>query len=79
MHKRDRELLARMAKVNTSCGEITVQLLTMQPDDAAYAAGLLQLGHAFRSLGEEMTQRALELDPQLGAAEEWPQLPPSGP
>ena len=75
MHERDRELLARLSAVNRDCGEITLRLLTMQPDDQAYAMGLLHLGRAFSNLGDQLTARALELDDQLAAAEDWPALP----
>jgi hypothetical protein len=37
-------LLAALSKVNSTIGSVTVELLTLQPDDAAYAAGLRTLG-----------------------------------
>jgi len=59
--KRDRELFARIAAVNRACGEITIRLLSMQPDEEAYASGLLQLGQAFQHLGSELAERATDL------------------
>jgi hypothetical protein len=69
VHKRDREILARIAKVNTECGRITVHLLSMQPDDIAYADGLSQLGHAFIHLGHELVGRAEEVNPGTTSGE----------
>ena len=61
MHERDRELLARIAAVNRACGEITIRLLSMHPDEKEYAARLLQVGQAFQHLGSELAERATDL------------------
>ena len=63
MHARDRELLAALSKVNSTIGSVTVELLTLQPDDAAYAAGLrTPLGRQLVHIGVALTRRAGELD-----------------
>ncbi|MEV4052713.1 hypothetical protein AB0J55_16150 [Amycolatopsis sp. NPDC049688] len=41
---------------------MTVELLTLQADDAAYAAGLRTLGRQLVHIGVALTQRAGELD-----------------
>lgn len=38
MHARDRELLAGLSKVNSKIGNVTVELLSVQADDAGCAA-----------------------------------------
>ncbi|WP_329054901.1 hypothetical protein OG738_16430 [Amycolatopsis sp. NBC_01488] len=62
MHARDRRLLAGLAKVNTEIGRVTVELLNLQPDDAAYADGLRMLGRQLVGIGAELAARATELD-----------------
>ncbi|MEV6440647.1 hypothetical protein [Amycolatopsis sp. NPDC051716] len=62
MHARDRELLAALSKVNSKIGSVTVELLTLQPDDAAYAAGLRTLGRQLVHIGVALICRAGELD-----------------
>jgi hypothetical protein len=62
VHARDRELLAALSKVNTKIGSVTVELLTLQPNDAAYAAGLRTLGRQLIQIGVALVQRASELD-----------------
>ncbi|MGW5742396.1 hypothetical protein [Amycolatopsis sp. NPDC003861] len=62
MHARDRELLAALSKVNSNIGSVTVELLTLQLDDAAYAAGLRTLGRQLVHIGVALTHRAGELD-----------------
>ncbi|MEV7092960.1 hypothetical protein AB0M80_08925 [Amycolatopsis sp. NPDC051045] len=62
MHARDRELLAALSKVNSKIGSVTVELLTLQPNDAAYAAGLRTLGRQLVHIGVALTHRAEELD-----------------
>ncbi|WP_310969107.1 MULTISPECIES: hypothetical protein [unclassified Amycolatopsis] len=42
---------------------MTVELLTLQPDDAAYAAGLRTLGRQLVHIGVALTRRASQLDP----------------
>ena len=67
MHKHDRELLARIARVHRSTGEITLELLKLIADDAAYAAGLRQIADAFKQLSADLLTRADELDPSGSA------------
>jgi hypothetical protein len=62
VHARDRELLAALSKVNSKVGSVTVELLTLQPDDAAYAAGLRTLGRQLVHIGVSLTHCAGELD-----------------
>jgi hypothetical protein len=62
MHARDRELLAGLARVNTEIGNATIRLLTLQVDDAEYAAGLRQLGAELVRIGTHLAARAAELD-----------------
>lgn len=64
MDKRDRELLAGLAKVNTEIGEVTLKLLTLQPSDEHYAAGLRRLGRDLVKIGAALARRAHELDGQ---------------
>jgi hypothetical protein len=60
--RRDRQLLAGLARVNTEIGRVTVELLTLQPDDANYAAGLRSLGRDLVRIGSQLAARAAELD-----------------
>ncbi|WIY05474.1 hypothetical protein QRX60_17085 [Amycolatopsis mongoliensis] len=62
MDVHDRRLLAGLAKVNTEIGRVTVELLTLQPDDAAYADGLRTLGRQLVGIGAELAARAGQLD-----------------
>lgn len=62
MHARDRELLAGLSKVNSRIGNVTVELLSMQADDAGYAAGLRTLAGQLVQIGAALAQRAGELD-----------------
>jgi cob(I)alamin adenosyltransferase len=62
VHARDRELLAGLSKVNSKIGTVTVELLTLQPDDAHYAAGLRTLAGQLMVIGAALAQRASELD-----------------
>jgi hypothetical protein len=62
VHARNRELLAALSKVNSKIGSVTIELLTLQPDDAAYAAGLRTLGRQLVHIGVALTRRAGELD-----------------
>ncbi|WP_410639350.1 hypothetical protein [Amycolatopsis sp. lyj-346] len=64
MHARDRQLLAGLSKVNTRIGAAVIELLTLQPDDAAYAAGLRRLGVDLVHIGTTILDRAEELDGQ---------------
>ncbi len=60
--RRDRELLAGLARVNAEIGNATIRLLTLQADDAEYAAALRQLGRDLVRIGAELAARAGELD-----------------
>ncbi|MFI5585223.1 hypothetical protein ACIA5G_09340 [Amycolatopsis sp. NPDC051758] len=62
MHARDRELLAGLSRVNSKIGSVTVELLTLQPDDAGYASGLRALARQLVQIGAALAQRAGELD-----------------
>jgi hypothetical protein len=62
VHARDRELLAGLSKVNSKIGSVTVELLTLQTDDAGYAAGLRTLAGQLVQIGAALAQRASELD-----------------
>jgi hypothetical protein len=62
MDARDRTLLAGLAEVNREIGTVTLQLLTLQPDDTEYAAGLRTLGRDLVRIGAELAARAGELD-----------------
>jgi hypothetical protein len=58
---RDRELLARLGKVNTRLGEVVLALMAAQDGGELPAAGLHEVGHALRALAEDMITRATEL------------------
>jgi hypothetical protein len=62
MDARDRQLLAGLAATNQEIGAVTLQLLTLQPNDAKYAAALRHLGRDLVRIGAEMAARAGELD-----------------
>ncbi|MFE5568920.1 hypothetical protein ACFQ68_28320 [Amycolatopsis japonica] len=64
MDKRDRDLLAGLARVNTDIGKVTLDLLTLQPSDEHYAAGLRKLGRDLVAIGAALARRAGELDGQ---------------
>ncbi|MFJ8913442.1 hypothetical protein [Amycolatopsis sp. NPDC102389] len=65
MHERDRKLLAGMARINAELGNVTLALLSTQPDDAEYAASLRQVGTDLIRVGIALTSRAAELDGKL--------------
>ncbi|ANN14778.1 hypothetical protein SD37_03345 [Amycolatopsis orientalis] len=64
MDRRDRDLLAGLARVNADIGKVTLDLLTLQPSDEHYAAGLRKLGHDLVQIGVALARRAHELDGQ---------------
>ncbi|WET78740.1 hypothetical protein P3102_32600 [Amycolatopsis sp. QT-25] len=64
MDKRDRDLLAGLARVNTDIGKVTLDLLTSQHSDENYAAGLRKLGRDLVQIGAALARRARELDGQ---------------
>ncbi|MFC3451584.1 hypothetical protein [Amycolatopsis speibonae] len=76
MDKADRELLAGLAKVNTEIGEVTLRLLTLQPSNEHYAAGLRRLGRDLVKTGAALARRASELDGQEQPAELLSGAPP---
>jgi hypothetical protein len=59
---RDRELLARVARVNTHVGEVVVELLTYYDDEARWADGLRELGVRFNGLVADLIARADEIN-----------------
>ncbi|MFI9454450.1 hypothetical protein [Amycolatopsis sp. NPDC052450] len=62
MDRRDLDLLAGLARVNTDIGKVTLDLLTLQPSDEHYAAGLRKLGRDLVKIGAALAHRANELD-----------------
>jgi hypothetical protein len=60
--ERDRELLARLARVNRHLGEVVVELMTGQDGGELPAAGVRDLGQRFVALGADLLARAEELD-----------------
>ncbi|OXM54185.1 hypothetical protein [Amycolatopsis alba] len=69
MDKRDRDLLAGLARVNTDIGTVTLDLLTLQSSDEYYAAGLRTLGRDLVKIGAALARRAGELDGEEQATE----------
>lgn len=65
VHERDRRLLAGLARINTEIGNATIRLLTLQPDEAEYAAGLRHLGLDLVHIGARLIARSGELDGTL--------------
>jgi hypothetical protein len=59
---RDRELLTRLGQVNASIGEVVLALMAAQDGGELPANGLREVGHALRTLAEDMIARADELD-----------------
>jgi hypothetical protein len=58
----DRELLARVAKVNRHLGAVVVELMTGQDGGELPADGVRDLGRHLVQLGVELLARAAELD-----------------
>ncbi|WP_410601574.1 hypothetical protein [Amycolatopsis sp. lyj-90] len=54
-------MLTKLANVNKSAGIITLELMHLQPNDAAYGQGLRELGERLVELGNDLTARADEL------------------
>jgi hypothetical protein len=65
VEKRDRELFARLSRINTEYGELVLHLLSIQYNATEFAKGVRQLGEAHACLGRELTERADELTKQL--------------
>ncbi|MEU6646383.1 hypothetical protein ABZ863_28085 [Saccharomonospora sp. NPDC046836] len=62
MIKRDRELLARAAAVNTKFGVVVSELMLSQDGGELRAARLRQIGQALGALSTDFLARAAELD-----------------
>ncbi len=62
MIARDRELLTRLGRVNSSLGEITLALMGAQNDGQLPADGLREVGKALRTLADDMIARADEIN-----------------
>ncbi len=62
MIARDRELLTRLGQVNASIGEVVLALMAAQDGGELPANGLREVGHALRTLADDMIARADELD-----------------
>jgi hypothetical protein len=60
--ERDRELLARLARVNKHLGAATLELLEYQDGGELPAAGVRDLGQHLSELGADLLVRAAELD-----------------
>jgi hypothetical protein len=60
--ERDRELLARAARVNRHLGEVVVELMTGQDGGELPAAGVRELGQNLTEFGADLLARAAELD-----------------
>jgi hypothetical protein len=60
--QRDRELLARAARVNARLGEITLALFEYQDGGELPADGVRELGRHLAQLGLDLLARAAELD-----------------
>lgn len=70
MHARDRQILAGLARANAEVGRIVVDLLSLQTNDDAYAAGLRAIGQQLVRIGAQTIGRASELEGrQLDLAE----------
>lgn len=61
MEKRDRELFARVSRINSEYGDLVLRLLTIHYDRAKFAESLRVLGEAHFSLGRELLARSEEL------------------
>jgi hypothetical protein len=61
MIDRDRELLSRIAKVNSVSGEMVIHVLTGIADDDALSADFANLGQLYKQLGEAFLERAADL------------------
>lgn len=59
---RDRELLARLARVNRHLGAVVVELMTRQDGGELPADGVRDLGRRLGALAADLLIRADELD-----------------
>jgi hypothetical protein len=62
MIERDRELFARLARVNTALGAATLELFEHQDGGELPAAGVRKIGQALAKLASDLLARAAELD-----------------
>jgi hypothetical protein len=60
--ERDRELLAKVARVNGRIGEVVLELFQYQDGGELPAAGVRELGQALTHLGADLLTRAVELE-----------------
>jgi hypothetical protein len=60
--ERDRELLARVARVNGRVGKVVLELIQHQDGGELPAAGVNELGQALTQLGADLLTRAAELE-----------------
>jgi hypothetical protein len=60
--ERDRELLARLARVNTRIGQVTLDLFERQDGGELPAAGVRELGRLLAILAADLLARSAELD-----------------
>jgi hypothetical protein len=60
--ERDRELLAKVARVNGRIGEVVLELFQYQDGGELPAAGVRELGQALSQLGADLLTRAVELE-----------------
>jgi len=62
MIERDRELLAKVGRVNQHIGNVIVEMLTEQDGGELPADGVRDLGRNLAELGADLLARAAELD-----------------
>jgi hypothetical protein len=60
--ERDRELLARLARVNNRIGAVTLELFEHQDGGELPAAGVRELGQLLAILAADLLARSAELD-----------------
>jgi hypothetical protein len=65
--RRDRELLARLTKVNINLGHVLVEVMHEQDGGELPADGLRTLGQRLMDIGGDMITRADELDAVIDA------------
>jgi hypothetical protein len=63
--RRDRELLARLARVNGTVGQATIAMLQDMPSGDLPAAQLRALGTHLAELSADLLARAAEIDGRL--------------
>jgi hypothetical protein len=60
--ERDRELLARVARLNGRLGKVVLELIQYQDGGELPATGVRELGQALTELGADLLTRAAELE-----------------